>query len=233
MIGFYNYTVLLTYLSLISAGLGIVVSLSGGGHPYLGVFFLLICGLCDAFDGKVARTKSDRSEAECKFGIQIDSLSDLVAFGVLPACIGAAMIRCSPTINGVISGELGKPYARIVSVLLFGILILYILAAMIRLAYFNITEEERQQQEGGARKFYTGLPVTSAALIFPSVLLLQYMTTMDITLAYFVAVVVTGFAFLGKFQISKPGLRGILIMIGIGAAEFLAMILFRSGLFKG
>lgn len=233
MIGFYNYTVLLTYLSLISAGLGIVVSLSGGGHPYLGVFFLLICGLCDAFDGKVARTKPDRSEAECKFGIQIDSLSDLVAFGVLPACIGAAMIRCSPTINGVISGELGKPYARIVSVLLFGVLILYILAAMIRLAYFNVTEEERQQQEGGVRKFYTGLPVTSAALIFPSVLLLQYITTLDITLAYFVAVVVTGFAFLGKFQICKPGLRGILIMVGIGAAEFLAMILFRSGLFKG
>ena len=33
MIGFYNYTTLLTYLSLVSAGLGIVISLSGGGHP--------------------------------------------------------------------------------------------------------------------------------------------------------------------------------------------------------
>lgn len=232
MIGFYNYTVLLTYLSLVSAGLGIVISLSGGGHPYLGVFFLLICGLCDAFDGKVARTKPDRSEAECKFGIQIDSLSDLVAFGVLPACIGAAMIRCSPTIHSMISGELGIGVARIVSLILFGVLILYILAAMIRLAYFNVTEEERQQQEGGVRKYYTGLPVTSAALIFPSVLLIQYLTTADITIAYFVAVVATGFAFLGKFQIRKPGLRGILIMVGIGMVEFLIMILLRNSLFK-
>ena len=74
MIGFYNYTMLLTYLSLMSAGLGIVVSLSGGGHPYIGVFFLMISGLCDAFDGKVARTKPDRSEMEQKFGIQVDSL---------------------------------------------------------------------------------------------------------------------------------------------------------------
>ena len=61
MIGFYNYTVVLTYLSLLSASAGIVVSLGGLGHPYIGSFFLLFCGLCDAFDGKVARTKEDRT----------------------------------------------------------------------------------------------------------------------------------------------------------------------------
>ena len=92
MIGYYDYTVLLTYFSLVSAGLGILISLHGDCHPYIGVFFLLFCGLCDAFDGKVARTKKNRTEEECKFGIQIDSLSDLVAFGVLPACIGEAML---------------------------------------------------------------------------------------------------------------------------------------------
>lgn len=85
MIGIYDYTVLLTYFSLLSAGTGIVVSLSGHGHPYIGTFFLLFCGLCDAFDGKVARTKNNRTELERNFGIQVDSLSDLVAFGVLPA----------------------------------------------------------------------------------------------------------------------------------------------------
>lgn len=41
MIGVYDYTVILTYLSLISGSLGIFVSLSGLGHPYYGVFFLL------------------------------------------------------------------------------------------------------------------------------------------------------------------------------------------------
>jgi hypothetical protein len=44
------------------------------------------------FDGKVARTKKDRTEQEKSFGIQIDSLSDLVSFGVLPAVIGFAMV---------------------------------------------------------------------------------------------------------------------------------------------
>ena len=86
MIGVYDYTVVLTYLSMVSASLGIVISLSG--YPYLGVFFLLVCGLFDGFDGKVASKKQNRSSYEKNFGIQIDTLSDLVAFGILPACIG-------------------------------------------------------------------------------------------------------------------------------------------------
>ena len=93
MIGFYDYTVILTYLSLMSGTIGIMLCLNGIGHPYLGMFFLLISGLCDTFDGKVARTKKDRTPQMKKFGIQIDSLSDLIAFGILPACIGIAMLR--------------------------------------------------------------------------------------------------------------------------------------------
>ena len=40
------------------------------------------------FDGKVARTKKDRTDFEKDNGIQLDSLSDLLAFGLLPAAIG-------------------------------------------------------------------------------------------------------------------------------------------------
>lgn len=217
MIGFYDYTVILTYLSLLSAGSGILVSLSGKGHPYLGVFFLLFCGLCDAFDGKVARTKTNRLEIEKNFGIQIDSLSDLVAFGVLPACIGAALMRTSPYLRHV-------TYAKWIHFGLFAVLMLYILAAMIRLAYFNVTEEERQKTEGGVRKSYVGLPVTSASLIFPAVLLLQYILPVDISLVYFIAIIITGFLFLSKISVKKPGLKGILIMVALGAIEFAALI---------
>ena len=226
MIGFYDFTVILTYLSLLSASCGIIVSLSGHGHPYIGTFFLLFCGLCDAFDGKVARMKKERSRMECNFGIQIDSLSDLVAFGVLPACIGSAMLRVSPLMEFV-GEEWGEPCRKAIVAVLTAVLVLYILAALIRLAYFNVTEEERQRTEGGARKFYTGLPVTSAALIFPTILLLQYIIPTDVTPMYFAGVAFTGLAFLLKFQLKKPGLRGILIMVGIGAVEFLLMLIGR------
>ena len=91
MIGIWDYTVILTYGSLLSAVMGILVSLSGHGHPYFGVLFLLLCGLFDTFDGRVARSKKNRTKKEKDFGVQIDSLSDLVAFGVLPVCIGMGL----------------------------------------------------------------------------------------------------------------------------------------------
>ena len=229
MIGFYDYTVILTYLSLLSGISGVLVCLKGIGHPYMGMFFLLFSGLCDTFDGKVARSKKDRTEQAKRFGIQIDSLSDLVAFGVLPACIGIAMLRCSleyttlPNIHFIRLQE--KPI--FVQVVLTAIAALYVLAAMIRLAYFNVLEEEDQNRDANGEKIYLGLPVTSAALVFPAVLLLHVFVSADLTLLYFCVLIVMGFLFLSKIHIKKPQNREIALMIAFGVFEFaiLAMIL--------
>ena len=232
MIGFYNYTVVLTYLSLVSASTGIFVALSDKGHPYIGIIFLLFCGLCDAFDGKVARTKKGRTSDECKFGIQIDSLSDVIAFGVLPAAIGATLLRVRPKPEFIFGKELGT-WTNIFSGFLFAVLGLYILAALIRLAYFNVTEGARQETETTGRKEYVGLPVTSSALIFPTFMLIRYVLSIyckhvDITLVYFLLLVATGIGLIEPFRMKKPGLKGILIMVGVGLVEFIAFIvLFR------
>ena len=78
MIGYYSYTVILTYLSLVFAMAGIHLSFNG---MYQWAFICLImCGICDTFDGMVARSKKNRTDEEKRFGIQIDSLCDLVAF---------------------------------------------------------------------------------------------------------------------------------------------------------
>ena len=225
MIGYYNYTMYLTYASLVSALLGIIISLHGPGHPFIGVYFLLVCGLCDAFDGKVARSKKDRSEEESKFGIQIDSLSDLVAFGVLPACIGDAMLRVSEKVDDV--PVFAADERHLYPLFLFAIMAFYALAALIRLGYFNVQEELRQQEEGGVRKTYTGLPVTGAALIFPGILLLQFLTPQDLTLVYFGGLMLTGILFLSPFHIKKPGMRGLMIMVAFGAVEFALLLIFK------
>ncbi len=225
MIGVYDYTVILTYLSLLSAGTGIVCCLGGTGHPFIGIFFLLFCGLCDAFDGKVANSKKDRTDTERKFGIQIDSLSDLIAFGVLPACIGAAFIRNSDLLYKVIGDyHDNSPYQIGGKIVFFGILILYILAAMIRLAYFNVSEEERQETEGGSRKYYLGLPVTSAALIFPTIALLQYCTTIDLTWVYILTALITAILFVSPFKIQKFSGKGLMVLVGIGVLEFITCL---------
>ncbi len=229
MIGFYDYTVLLTYLSLISSTLGIVVCLHGIGHPFFGVFFLLFSGLCDAFDGRVARAKKNRTQMEKNFGIQIDSLADLVAFGVLPGCIGIAMLRVSVRFSDVPQLKTQGPDEKMViyPIILTLIMLIYVLCAMIRLAYFNVTEEERMKTEGGTRKSYIGLPVTSAALIFPTVTLLQFITRTDLTILYFGVMMVAALLFVSKIRVPKPGLRGILIMVGIGVVEFALLVLVR------
>ena len=43
------------------------------------------------FDGKIARTKKNRTEVEKRFGIQIDSLADIICFGVAPSLIAYRM----------------------------------------------------------------------------------------------------------------------------------------------
>lgn len=60
MIGFYDYTVILTYISLASSILGMISAC----YARIGwaIFFLGMSGLLDTFDGKVARTKKNRTE---------------------------------------------------------------------------------------------------------------------------------------------------------------------------
>ena len=82
LLGFYDYTVVLTYISFTSSIIGIFCAVTG--HPKWAVFCLALSGLCDMFDGKIARTKKNRTEDEKQFGIQIDSLCDVVCFGVFP-----------------------------------------------------------------------------------------------------------------------------------------------------
>ena len=188
-IGFYDYTVILTYMSLISAVAGML--LASNGRFTAAVLCLVACGICDAFDGTVARSKRNRTGDEKAFGIQIDSLCDAVSFGVFPALLCYHM--------GVDSG-VG-----------YVILCLYTLCGVIRLAFFNVQEGKRQQTEGGCNKTYRGLPITSASIILPIVYLTRsflpgkvYRGLLHLVMA------VTGFLFVLDFSVKKPDFSKIL-----------------------
>lgn len=205
MIGFYNYTVILTYIGLASAVTGIYFAMDSGKPLIISVIALLLAGLCDMFDGKVARTR-ERTEPEKKFGIQIDSLCDLICFGFLPGAIGWAV--------------------GMKEVYHYFILVFFTLAAVIRLAYFNVMEEERQKKTKDVRKTYEGLPVTSVALIIP--LLYSFKDNIGDYFAevYAAVMLVVGIAFITRFKVKKPKMKTMLIFVGIGALEFL-WLLFR------
>lgn len=182
MIGFYNYTVILTYLGMLSGFAGIACAF--GGNLRSALICLVIAGVCDMFDGKIASTM-ERTRQEKRFGIQIDSLSDLVCFGVLPAMLvyanGGGKLRWLPSA-------------------------LYLLCVLIRLAWFNVDEEERQDREGGRRKVYLGLPVTTAAVIFPLLFGLGRKYNWPLQLLAPFVLLFTATAFLTPFRIRKPAL---------------------------
>jgi CDP-diacylglycerol--serine O-phosphatidyltransferase len=201
MIGFYNYTVILTYLGLLSGFGGILCA--SNGNLKAAIILLLVAGFCDMFDGLVASTMK-RTKAEKRFGIQIDSLSDLICFGVLPAVI---CFYCTNerVFHGIIPG-------------------LYLLCALIRLAWFNVDEEERQDKQVGGRKHYLGLPVTTAALIVPFFTGLGGLLSLPLDYVLSILLLITAVAFITPFRMKKAGLIGKLGMIAGGAATLLLVI---------
>lgn len=185
-LGVYDYTVILTYMSLFSAFFGMTLA---HRECFTGaVLCLLLSGLFDAFDGTVARSKPDRTEDEKAFGIQLDSLCDVVAFGVFPAYLCYCL--------GVRSAA---------GILVLG---LYCVCAVIRLAYFNVLEAKRQQVEEGCNKTYHGLPVTSMSLILPPVYLLRFVLPRKVfTVLLHIVPAIVGFLFVLDFPMKKPDVR--------------------------
>lgn len=225
MIGVYDYTVVLTYLSAMSGVIGIIVTMTGIGHPYCGTLFLMISGLLDGFDGKVARTKKDRTALEKEFGIQIDSLADLICFGVLPASIGMAQLRVSGILTDIGIKEKRPDHYSLI-LLLISIAVLYVLAALIRLAYFNSTQDERAEEARlKGKSYFTGLPVTTAALIFPLTLVIHWFTEADLTIFYFWMLLIVAILFIANFKVPKPNKKQFSIIIAIGLIEFICTLL--------
>ena len=205
IIGYYNYTVVLTYLGMIAAFIGIFMAIDGKFS--LSVWCLMIAGLCDMFDGTVASTKP-RDENQKRFGIQIDSLCDLIGFGVLPGVF-------TYTISD------NKTTSAIAAVFIT-------LAAVIRLAYFNVLEENRQKEETGHRKSYLGVPVTTIALVLPIVYVLNVNGILPGTYFFQIASALVGIGFLTPVYIKKPQLAGMIAIVLLGLAEAAAMIFFGN-----
>lgn len=137
-----NAAVGLTLVGLSFAVAGAIAALLGA--PELGLASLVIAGVCDLFDGWVARSRQ-REPREEAFGVQIDSLADMASFGVVPGVLVAATAS--------------YPWQLFALVLA----VLFSAAAALRLAHFNLAGV----RGSGSGRYYHGLPVTYVALILP------------------------------------------------------------------
>ena len=171
---------------------------------------LMLAGVCDMFDGTIASTKKDRTRDERTFGIQIDSLSDIICFGVLPA----VWVFCV------------TPKISVAFIAIF----VFILCGLIRLAYFNVDEANRQtpanRQAAPAerRQYYLGLPITSSALAIPAVYLIGEFTAIHTQTIAALALLIIGICYVLPVKLKKPSLFGEVLLVGIGAVEFCILI---------
>ncbi len=201
MLGFYNVSVILTYVGLAGAVCGITLAMNG--HIGAALALLMIAGVCDMFDGKIARA-TKRSDDAKTFGIQIDSLCDLVCFGVLPAVIAHAL-----GVKGV-----------------FGCAVLaaYVLGAVIRLGYFNVIEQKRQQVSSEEKDMFHGLPVTTASWLLPIFLGVNRLISKSVSpLALTIFMLVVAVLFVLDVRVknpSWPGARYVVSAVLIAAAIF-------------
>ena len=174
-------------------------------------FYVLywLAGFTDVIDGIVARSNKNRSDSAKAFGIQIDSLSDLLSFGVLPA------------IFVYVVGK-GQRFVAVIAAL-------YVLCALIRLAYFNVLEEDRQKETDEAREKYLGIPVTTIAIILPAMYIF-YLYKICKRMIYFpILLVIIAIGFLAPVEIKKPKKMGKICMLCIGLVEIAALFIFRGG----
>lgn len=184
-IGFYGPSVVLTYIGLAFAIVGMVFAFFG--NIPTAIMCLIISGVCDMFDGAVARA-CKRTDKERQFGIQLDSLVDVISFGVFPVVLGICM------------GFTNK----------FNIVcyVFYALAAVIRLAYFNVIAEEKtifNKKKQEKVSCYYGLPVTSAAIILPFTYNFKIFYSNEVfSIAYPLVMFITALLFILNIKIKKP-----------------------------
>ena len=203
MIGKWNGSVVLTYIGAVIALTGIFIAMTSGNVRYA-MACLMVAGICDLFDGAVAR-KFKRTEEEKRFGVELDSLVDVIDFLALPVAI-------------FIAAGLDQIYALIV----FAV---YIICGIARLAYFNSVTADTE----GPVRYYTGLPVTYTALIFPFVYLLSYAVDQGVFLCILtVSIIIVSVLFILKIKIAKP--KG--IAYGIFGILAVSMIVLYLGFLK-
>lgn len=204
MIGFYDYTVVLTYLSLICSVFGMTQAIDGRFR--VAIVCLALSGLLDMFDGKVARTKKNRTDDQKLFGVQIDSLCDVVCFGIFPAMICYVL-----GVRGIFGGI---------------VIAYYCVCSVIRLGFFNVLETNRQREEDGANKYYHGLPITTMSIVLPIVFLLNFcISEWEFKWVLVGTLLLVGTLFIVNFKLRKPSNKLLaLLVVAVGCAVVVILL---------
>lgn len=150
----------LTTVSLYCGIGGIFASISG--KYTVAAKYVLAAIVFDVLDGAVAKLTRSVSD----FGKELDSLADLVSFGVAPAVLIYTAYLHQERLSGPFIYKTGSVLA-----------VIYVICGALRLARFNVYQSEQ-------REYFTGLPIPAAAVTIASFVL--FTQTLGLDVAFYV-----------------------------------------------
>lgn len=202
-IGKFNKSIAISYLGVVFGITGMYFSFQGNFKA--ASICLMAAGICDLFDGLVARSIKNRTKDDQLFGIQLDSLADIVNFVAFPIVFGYNL-------------GLREWY----HVLGFSLLAI---AGIQRLCHFNVIVINKK--DSGPVKYFNGLPVTSTSVTFPLIWLLSnFISCGAYHIIYICLIYLTAFLFILNIKI--PKIKGlaypIFTVLGIALAIIMVLI---------
>ena len=197
-----------TVLTLTGLSFGVIAAVAAlAGELELGLIALVIAGLCDLFDGRVARAL-DLDDRQKEFGVHIDSLADMASFGVVPGLLAVAASA-----------------GGLVWLAVAGAVVAALCAAM-RLAHFNLSGVAETE----AGPFYRGLPVTYVALVLPLAYVVARAVGEGVAgLAMVLALFGCAALFVSEIPVRKPSGRMLIAFPILAACVVAALLWWRLG----
>ncbi|GAX88321.1 CDP-diacylglycerol---serine O-phosphatidyltransferase [Lebetimonas natsushimae] len=165
--------ILPNFFTALSAFFGVMSIIASSQGKFEKAFIYIILSLiADGLDGRVARLTNTTS----KFGVEFDSLADIVAFGMAPAMM--------------LFFAIGHNYGR------FGALVsgLFVVFGAIRLARFNVTTAINDP------RYFIGLPIPTAAVVLSSWIMLDIKYQSHFDLFILIGAVILGILMVSNFR---------------------------------
>ena len=161
------------FFTALSAFFGVMSVIASSQAKFEKAFIYIILSLiADGLDGRIARLTNTTS----KFGVEFDSLADLVAFGVAPAMM--------------LFFAIGESFGK------FGALVsgIFVVFGAIRLARFNVTTGEIDP------RYFIGLPIPTAAVVLSSWVMLDIKYNGNLDILILIGALLLAFLMVSNFR---------------------------------
>jgi len=216
--------IFLGYLSMLRAFRGSMAAAAGASgapeHFTVAATAIVAAGVLDGLDGRIARMTNTTSD----FGREMDSLADVVSFGMAPAVLAYAW--------GVqfVDTTIGPNWRDHILRAGYFVAFLFLLCGAVRLARFNVQKNPVPKNPGRPdRKYFVGLPIPAAAGMVATIVIAfngEPLTWAPLCVAWLTLLVGLGVLMVGTWRyysfkgltLNKP--RTPLLIIGMGATIF-------------